>query len=178
MSTSRGAVVRPATADDVVAVVDLMESVAAEGRWIGREAPIDRDFTTEQFASNVADPRHLAMVAERNLAVVGMIGLNDDGAGHAGLWMFLAPDARNQRIGTALLEAAVDWARSAEAIHKVTLQVWPHNAAAIALYRRHGFSVEGYLHRHWRRRNGELWDAILMGLHVDQPGSGRVDDPS
>jgi RimJ/RimL family protein N-acetyltransferase len=51
--------------------------------------------------------------------------------------------------------------------------VWPHNGAALRLYERTGFVVEGRLRRHWRRRNGELWDALLMGLVLDtsSPGS-------
>lgn len=162
-----GAVVRPTADEDIAALVELMESVATEGRWIGREAPIDREATTEQFRSTANDPAQISLVAERDERVVGTIGLGDDGYGHAGLWMYLAADARGAGIGTALLEAAVEWARANPAVHKVTLQVWPHNVAAIALYRRHGFVVEGYLHRHWRRRNGELWDAVVMGLLVE-----------
>jgi RimJ/RimL family protein N-acetyltransferase len=55
--------------------------------------------------------------------------------------------------------------------------VWPHNAAAIALYRKVGFQVEGRRRRQYRRRNGELWDAILMGLVLDEvsPGSPHPD---
>jgi RimJ/RimL family protein N-acetyltransferase len=49
----------------------------------------------------------------------------------------------------------------------MALQVWPHNAAAIALYERFGFERECYLRRHYRRRSGELWDAIVMGLRLD-----------
>ena len=59
--------------------------------------------------------------------------------------------------------------------------MWPHNHAARRLYRRHGFVEEGRLRRHYSRRNGELWDAVVMGLVLDEerPGSsipeGAVD---
>jgi ribosomal protein S18 acetylase RimI-like enzyme len=69
-------------------------------------------------------------------------------------------------VGTALLAEAVRRARAAGA-HKIALQVWPHNAAAIALYERFGFQREGYLRRHYRRRSGELWDAVVMGLPLE-----------
>ena len=51
--------------------------------------------------------------------------------------------------------------------------MWPHNDAAIALYRSRGFTVEGRLRRQYRRADGELWDAITMGLVLDtqSPGS-------
>jgi putative acetyltransferase len=66
----------------------------------------------------------------------------------------------------------MDWSR-AHGAHKVTLSVWPHNERALRLYMSHGFGVEGRLRRHWRRRNGELWDALLMALVLDtsSPGS-------
>jgi ribosomal protein S18 acetylase RimI-like enzyme len=45
----------------------------------------------------------------------------------------------------------------------MSLEVWPHNEAAIALYQKVGFVEEGRKVRHYRRANGEIWDAILMG---------------
>lgn len=75
-------------------------------------------------------------------------------------------------MGTALLQAGVDWAREVGA-HKVALQLWPHNVAAARLYARFGFVEEGRLRRHYRRRNGELWDAVVMGLLLDEHGRGR-----
>ena len=33
---------------------------------------------------------------------------------------------------------------------------------------RHGFAVEGRKRRHYRRRNGELWDAVMMGLVLEE----------
>jgi hypothetical protein len=37
---------------------------------------------------------------------------------------------------------------------------------------------EGRLRRHYPRRNGELWDAIVMGLVLDEerPGSSLPED--
>jgi ribosomal protein S18 acetylase RimI-like enzyme len=45
----------------------------------------------------------------------------------------------------------------------MALEVWPHNTAALRLYRGAGFVEEGRKRRHYRRRNGEFWDALLMG---------------
>ena len=89
--------------------------------------------------------------------------------GKPGLYLedlYVRPRWRGRGVGTALLAEAVDRARKA-GCHKMALQVWPHNAAAIALYERFGFQREGYLTRHYRRRSGELWDAVIMGLRLD-----------
>ena len=48
--------------------------------------------------------------------------------------------------------------------HKIYLHVWPHNKLARRFYEKFGFQEEGYLRKHYRRRNGELWDAVAMGL--------------
>jgi RimJ/RimL family protein N-acetyltransferase len=77
----------------------------------------------------------------------------------------VALDARRQGVGTALLQAAVDWARET-GIRKLELHVFPWNEAAIALYETFGFEREGYRKRHYRRGN-ELVDAILMAYDVE-----------
>lgn len=70
---------------------------------------------------------------------------------------------RGRGVGTALVAAAIDWAR-ARGLHKLALSVFPHNHAAIALYKKFGFVEEGRLVRHVRRADGQLWDLIEMGL--------------
>ena len=62
-----------------------------------------------------------------------------------------------------MLQATIDWAR-AHGLHKLSLEVFAHNAAAIAVYRKCGFVDEGHRVRHYRRASGELWDSIVMGL--------------
>ena len=66
-------------------------------------------------------------------------------------------------MGSALVAAAIDWAREHN-LHKLSLSVFAHNTAAIALYDKFGFIEEGRRVRHFRRANGELWDALEMGL--------------
>jgi RimJ/RimL family protein N-acetyltransferase len=64
------------------------------------------------------------------------------------------------------LAEAIPRARRAGA-HKLALEVWPGNRAAIVLHGRFGLQREGYLTRHSRRRSGQLWDAVVMGLRLD-----------
>jgi RimJ/RimL family protein N-acetyltransferase len=60
--------------------------------------------------------------------------------------------------------AAEDWARE-NGITKIELHVFPHNEAAIALYRSLSYENEGLRRRHYRR-GGELVDAILMAKQL------------
>jgi RimJ/RimL family protein N-acetyltransferase len=59
--------------------------------------------------------------------------------------------------------AAIDWARR-RGLHKLSLSLWPHNAAAIALYGKYGFVEKRRRVKQVRRQNVELWDVVDMGL--------------
>jgi len=159
--------VRPAAVGDLGAVVDLVEAVAAEGRWIGTEQ-VDRPQRHDHLLASLSNPIEGVFVADAEGTVIGQIGIALKPYGVADVGMLVAGAWRGQGVGSALLGAGIDWARSAGA-HKVALQVWPHNTPALTLYRRFGFVDEGRLRRHYRRRNGEVWDAVLMGLHLDEP---------
>jgi RimJ/RimL family protein N-acetyltransferase len=164
-------IVRPATEDDLDAVVDVLTEVAAEGRWIGTELPIDRAGRLERWRKSLFEEGRGAMfVAEEGGKIVGSADLTGVagpcGTGVMDLGLAIVAGHRGKGVGSALTQACIDWAREAGA-HKIALQVWPHNEPARALYRKFGFEEEGYLKRHWRRRSGELWDAVVMGLLLD-----------
>ena len=149
----------------------MFEAVAGEGRWIGAEAPVDRDWARQVFERRLDSEQAATFIAEDGHLLVGHLGV-DLAGGVADLGMMVRADHRGEGVGSRLVEACIDWSR-AHGANKVTLSVWPHNEPALRLYRSHGFVTEGRLRRHWRRRNGELWDALLMGLVLDttSPGS-------
>ena len=47
------------------------------------------------------------------------------------------------------------------------VDVFPHNAPAIALYEKRGYVREGFRRRHDRRPDGRFVDAILMAKLLD-----------
>ena len=61
----------------------------------------------------------------------------------------------------ALLAAGIEWSRQRD-LHKLVLDVFPHNVAAIALYRKFGFVQEGRRAKQYRRANGEFWDSLNL----------------
>ncbi len=181
--------VRPATREDVDGMLDVIEVVVNEGVWLGSQPPFDRADRRERLLASLADERSVNLLAvpaatesvaesaAESAAVVGHLGLRVAPYGVADFGMCVAPDWRGRGVGSALVTAAVAAAR-ARGAHKMSLQVWPHNGPARRLYRRFGFVEEGRLRRHYARRNGELWDAIVMGLVLDEerPGSSLPDD--
>ena len=158
--------IRRARPGDLDTLVELYADVAAEGRWIAAEAPVDRAMRRRRMSELLDRPDGAMFVAEAAGELVGQLGMELARYGVADLGMLVAAAWRGRGVGSALVAAGLAWAREAGA-HKVALQVWPHNSAAIALYERFGFQREGYLTRHYRRRSGELWDAVIMGLRLD-----------
>ena len=79
------------------------------------------------------------------------------------LGMLVDREWRGRGVGSALIQAAIAWARD-QGLHKLSLEVFAHNTSAIALYRKCGFVEEGHRVKHYRRANGELWDSLIMGL--------------
>ena len=163
--------VRPATAADIDGALDVFEAVVAEGRWLGTQPPVDRVERSQRWLAALDDPHQVMLVAVDDGRVVGHLGLEVAAYGVASLGMSVAAASRGRGVGTALLGEALAVAPSLGA-HKLALQVWPHNAAALALYRKFGFVEEGRLRRHYRRGNGELWDAVVMGLVLDETTPG------
>ena len=163
-------VVRRAAPGDVPAAVDLYGAVAREGRWIGREV-VDRVERAAELAASLDRPDTAVFVAEASGELIAQLGITLRPYGVADLGMHVAAAWRGRGVGSAILGAAIDWARQGGA-HTVSLQVWPHTDAALALYRKFGFVEEGRLRRHYRRLNGELWDAVVMGLVLDERSPG------
>jgi RimJ/RimL family protein N-acetyltransferase len=163
--------IRQAVASDFESWFILFSAVASEAKWIGREGPVDRDAASEGFDSYLQLERRIHLFAESDGRLIGNVSVQAD-SGVAEIGMMVDADWRSRGVGTLLLESAIGWARDHDC-YKVALQVWPHNERAIALYTRFGFEEEGRLRRHYRRRNGELWDAVVMGLVLDvvSPGS-------
>jgi RimJ/RimL family protein N-acetyltransferase len=152
-------VVRPARRDDARAMAEIFAEVAEERDGIATEPPVDTDERAAQFARG-ADG---SIVADAGGRIVGMIHVEASRHGFGEFAMLVVADWRGRGVGSALVRAAVDWARG-HGLHKLCLEVFPHNTAAIAMYRSCGFAEEGRRVKQYRRASGELWDAIVMGL--------------
>ena len=148
--------VRPAEENDRRPLALLFAAVAEE-RLIGAEPPVDVDALAAEWQ---LDGTLVAIAADE---LVGELRVEPSYFGYGEIGMMVAAAWRGRGVGTALVDAAIDWARE-RGLHKLTLSVFPHNDAAVALYRKLGFAEEGRREKQVRRRNGELWDLIEMGL--------------
>jgi RimJ/RimL family protein N-acetyltransferase len=139
-------------------MAEIFAAVAEERDGIATEPPVDIDERATQFARSTAG----TVVAVADGRIIGLIHVEASRHGFADFGMLVDHGWRGRGVGSALVRAALDWARG-QGLHKLCLEVFPHNAAAIAMYRKCGFVEEGRLVRQYRRASGELWDAIVMG---------------
>lgn len=163
-------IVRPARPTDAEGLTELGNAVGSEPEgWLvttngWREAADERRY----LRAIRRYPNAAVYVAEDEGKIVGRLSVARDqhpASSHvADVGLMVAASHRRRGIGTALLDAAVQWGREA-GVRKLELHVFPWNSAAIALYERYGFVKEGYRRGHYRRGD-EYVDAILMAYEL------------
>ncbi len=146
---------------DLDAALDLFEEVAAEGRWLANEPPVDRREVGARWRDLVRTGEGTILVADDEGPIAGLAAMV--GLASPELGMLVRAARRGQGVGDALVRACVAWAEGRGA-REVVLHVFPHTAPAIALYRKHGFEDRALLRGAYPRRSGERWDAIRMTL--------------
>ena len=149
--------IRPARDEDRLPLALVFAAVAEERDGIATEPPVDVE---ARAASWTLDG---TFVAVADGEVVGSLHLERSRHGFGEIGMAVTREWRGRGVGSALLAAAIESARE-RGLHKLSLAVFAHNDAAIALYRKFGFVEEGRRVKQYRRASGELWDAVDMGL--------------
>lgn len=137
------------------------------------------DFWRKRLADFPADD--FLLLAEVEGEVVGNAGLNSMARSArrrhvASIGMSVRDDWQGKGVGNALMGALVDLADNWLGFRRLELSVYTDNAAALALYRRFGFEIEGTL-REYALRDGEYVDAFTMArLRPAQPKSRGAGD--
>ena len=164
-----GITIRPARPRDAGSFLALWRSVVAEGRSVRSERVRQgAGQYRRQFRHSWTDAG-AEIVAASGDRVVGHLSIRREEApttAHvATLGIAVAADHRRRGIGSALLAECLRWARGV-GVHKVMLSVFPHNTAAIGLYRKFGFVEEGRLVAYSRKATG-YEDELLMSVWLD-----------
>jgi N-acetylmuramic acid 6-phosphate etherase len=114
-------------------------------RWLHRTGLMLGAFDGERLAGVVLAEQHAALLREHVLDIT---------------FVAVAEYARGLGVGDRLVRDTLHWATT-HGLTRVELRVWPDNVAAIRLYERHGFEIEGRLRRH-AIVDGRETDALLM----------------
>jgi RimJ/RimL family protein N-acetyltransferase len=162
--------IRRGEPSDAEGLVALARSVAAEPEgWLltrGEWRPASEERRYLKAIRRLDDAA--VFVAEAPEGLVGRLSIVRDphpASPHvADVGLLVAATHRGRGIGSALLDAAVAWARAVD-ITKLELHVFPHNTPAIRLYERFGFVQEGLRRSHYQRGD-EVLDAVLMAYAI------------
>ncbi len=135
------------------------DAIAASA--IIREIPGTALWTAESLIESLA-AGFLGWVAERDGEVAGVLIGRIVADEFEIMNLAVDPDDRRKGIATALVDSALDSARS-EGCKAAHLEVRASNAAAIGLYRARGFAETGRRKRYY---DNPIEDALLL-THVD-----------
>jgi ribosomal protein S18 acetylase RimI-like enzyme len=160
---------RPATIDDIAALIETANGVVAEDRWVTPE-PGDRRFDDEYWRASLTGVGGCVLVACSGAALVGLARLSRARDGRLQLGMMVRKGNRRRGYGKALLNAAIQWAAQSGP-ETLFLSVYKHNTPALELYRRTGFHELRIFPAYCKRGNGNTWDLVEMVLPL--PGSAQ-----
>lgn len=167
--------IRRAEPDDYKAMHAIMSCPRAAAGTLQVPFP-SREIWRDRLASALQKDHQL--VAEVDGLVVGMVGLHQNlerprRRHAAGIGITVHDDWQGRGIGTALLKACLDLADNWLNLHRIELEVYADNDAAIRLYERHGFLHEGYL-KDFAFRDGRHVDACVMARLRPQRKAGKA----
>lgn len=159
-------IIRPVAVRDAASLIAFMKANEGEPNLMNEVG--DFNLTLEEEIDWIERfehaPNSVYLVAEENGKIVGSCGCHggtrrvDEHVGTLGIAVHR--DFRGQGIGTQLLQAALDWARSRN-LRRIKLTVFARNEGAIRLYERFGFEIEGR-HKGAVCKRGEYIDTLTM----------------
>lgn len=158
---------------DGAEVLDLFLRVLAEERWFVShpdELLLDPDAQGAQIAWMNRQENGCLLTGRIKGALVGVVKITGGDLRriqHVGrLEVFVDSAVRGGGVGTALMEAAIQWAEENPRLRKLSLCVFDDNPRAIHVYERMGFVVEGRRSGEYRERDGTLRGDVLMARGV------------
>jgi ribosomal protein S18 acetylase RimI-like enzyme len=159
-----GVVIRPARPRDARSYLDMWRGVVGERHFVrtetvrGTVGSYRRQFRRSLTAGHA---RLVAVAEDRVVGYVVMERMAHPVNRHvATVGMAVERSWRGRGVGSALMAAALRWAEG-NRVEKVSLEVYPTNEAAVALYRKFGFEEEGRLARQSRKTYG-YEDELIM----------------
>ena len=113
----------------------------------------------------------ITLLAFLNDKIAGLVNITADQrkrVRHVGdLFIVIGKKYWNNGLGSFLLEEAIEWAQASGILRRLQLTVQTRNQAAVHLYQKHGFIIEGRQERGAYIEEGNFIDVYLMGKLID-----------
>ena len=155
--------IRRAEADDCVAVAEMFKSLKVFPGTLQVPYP-SREYWRKRITDNPESAYYLVAIIDER--VVGMANIdtfpNRPRRKHAAaIGICVHEEWQGKGVGAALMHAILDLADNWLNLTRIELEVFSDNEAAIHLYERFGFEVEGTLRQH-AFRDGRFVDSTMM----------------
>ena len=166
--------IREAEVEDAAALVSFLNRVSVETDFTS----LDGDgilLTSEEMEiflnKQASSDNQITLLAFLNDKIAGIVNITADQrkrVRHIGdFFIVIGKKYWNNGLGSLLLEEVVEWAQASGILRRLQLTVQTRNLAAVHLYQKHGFAIEGRQERGAYIEEGEFIDVYLMGRLID-----------
>ncbi|MDS5851967.1 GNAT family N-acetyltransferase [Streptococcus pneumoniae] len=164
--------IREAEPKDAAELVTFLNRVSLETDFTS----LDGDgilLTSEEMEiflnKQASSDNQITLLAFLNGKIAGIVNITADQrkrVRHIGdLFIVIGKRYWNNGLGSLLLEEAIEWAQASGILRRLQLTVQTRNQAAVHLYQKHGFVIEGSQER--GAEEGKFIDVYLMGKLID-----------
>ena len=166
--------IREAEVEDAAELVSFLNRVSVETDFtsLDRNGILMTDTEMELFLDKQAHSENqITLLALLNDEIAGLVNITADQrkrVRHIGdLFIVIGKKYWNNGLGSLLLEEVVDWAQASGILRRLQLTVQTRNQAAVHLYQKNGFVIEGRQERGAYIAEGKFIDVYLMGRLID-----------
>jgi RimJ/RimL family protein N-acetyltransferase len=166
--TLEGVTIRPMRKDDLPALHEIV-NMPEVADVLGPIPPLTYEKFEKWHGRFIEHPKHVALVAQVEKKVVGLVTLSIGEEIHrydSWLSIYVHKNFWRKGIGTQLMKAIMNVARDI-GLRRISLVVYAGNDAAIRMYKKIGFKIEG-CQKYGIYTLGKYMDTILMGLLLDE----------
>lgn len=173
--TKKEIVFAEAQSSDAAAFIDFMNQVAVETDYLVMDETGFRFSQQEMetiFEAGLEKPNELCLLAKIDSEVIGAISVKSSQQfriSHIGnIFIAVKKDYWGYGIGSILLDEVIRWAEEMDLLKRLELTVQVRNQAAVHLYQKFGFKIEGTQKRGARTDKGEWLDLYYMGRLIGE----------
>ena len=166
--------IREAEVEDAAELVSFLNRVSVETDFTSLDSNgiLMTDTEMELFLDKQAHSENqITLLALLNDEIAGLVNITADQrkrVRHIGdLFIVIGQKYWNNGLGSLLLEEVIEWAQVSGILRRLQLTVQTRNQAAVHLYQKHGFVIEGRQERGAYIEEGEFIDVYLMGRLID-----------
>ena len=166
--------IREAEIEDAAELVSFLNRVSVETDFtsLDRDGILMTDTEMESFLDKQAHSENqITLLALLNDEIAGLVNITADQrkrVRHIGdLFIVIGKKYWNNGLGSLLIEEAIEWAQASGILRRLQLTVQTRNQAAVHLYQKYGFVIEGRQERGAYIEEGKFIDVYWMGKLID-----------